>query len=227
VVVYHAKAAMTLAPPAASVAVAKQPSPPREQVAPTPHRFSPTEYYFLAEQGFLPDHTELVDGQILEMPAQHSPAAAAIGRFMDVFRNAWHDRDCVVSDMTNAFASGWNPRPDIAIYDTLPPRRPPAHPDGDGSDFPLPRLVIEVADTTLDYDLGEKADRYGVEGVPECWVADAEGRRLWIHRDPTPTPTADGYGTRTKHAADAVVSPLCLPDLQLTVGDLLPAYPEA
>jgi Uma2 family endonuclease len=191
-----------------------------------PHRFSPADYYFLAEQGLLPDHTELVDGQILEMPGKHYPEAAAAGRLHEALSHASLDKLLVVLSMTHSFPSGWNPRPDIAIYDTLPPRRPPAHPDGDGSDFPLPRLVIEVADTTLDYDLGEKADRYGAEGVAECWVADAEGRRLYIHRDPASHP-ADGYSTRTKHAADAVVSPLCLPDLKLTVGDLLPAYPEA
>ena len=187
-----------------------------------PIRFTPQDYYALADQGLLRTPTELVDGQIIEMPAQHYPAVAAIGEIYSVLRGAWHDKRCVVTDMTVPFPSGWNPRPDVAVFDVLPPRRPL-----DAGRFPTPRLVVEVSDTTLDYDLGEKADRYAAEGVAELWVGevsdgDPAGRRLHVLRDPGPS----GYRDRAALGPGDAVSPLCLTALDLAVIDLLPAYPE-
>ncbi len=45
-------------------------------------------------------------------------------------------------------------------------------------------LLIEVADTTLHLDLGEKAALYAEAGIPEYWVVDIESRRLLVHRQP-------------------------------------------
>lgn len=36
-------------------------------------------------------------------------------------------------------------------------------------------LIIEVADTTLDHDLGTKVPLYQRHGIPEVWVVDREG----------------------------------------------------
>ncbi|MEM7807000.1 MAG: Uma2 family endonuclease [Planctomycetota bacterium] len=194
-------------------AVARDASSPeqREQL-----RFSPEEYYALAEQNLIPEHTELVDGQIIKMPAQFYPAVAAIIQIVTTLHREWHDPRGVASDLMHPFPSGWNPRPDVALYDVPPPRRPGDRP------HPEPRLVIEVADTTLDYDLGEKAARYADEGVAELWVADPDARHLWVHREP-----ADGtYTSRQRLTAEDTVTPLCLPELPLRVDDLLPAYPD-
>lgn len=38
-------------------------------------------------------------------------------------------------------------------------------------------LVIEVADTSLTYDLGTKVPLYARHGIPEVWVIDAARRR--------------------------------------------------
>ena len=187
-----------------------------------PIRFTPEDYYALADQGLLRTPTELVDGQIIEMPDRFYPEAAAVGRIFHPLRAAWHDEELVVMTMTNAFPSGWNPRPDIAVYDVMPPRHPL-----DTDRFPMPRLVVEVSDTTLDYDLGEKADRYAAEGVAEVWVGevsdgDPAGRRLHVLRGPGPT----GYRDRAALGPGESASPLCIPALALAAIDLLPAYPE-
>jgi Uma2 family endonuclease len=52
-------------------------------------------------------------------------------------------------------------------------------------------LAIEVADTTLAYDKGVKAQLYAAYGVRELWVIDANERRTWVHRGPT----ALGWGS--------------------------------
>jgi Uma2 family endonuclease len=45
-------------------------------------------------------------------------------------------------------------------------------------------LVVEVADTTLRYDLSTKLPLYARAGVPEVWVVDLEGGRVLVHRKP-------------------------------------------
>jgi Uma2 family endonuclease len=48
-------------------------------------------------------------------------------------------------------------------------------------------LVVEIADTSLGYDLGRKADLYAAFGIAELWVIDAVKLEAHIHRLPTPT----------------------------------------
>jgi len=67
------------------------------------------------------------------------------------------------------------PEPDITLTDYR----------GDGA-VPLAHvaLVIEVSDTTLDTDLGRKADLYAAAGVPEYWVIDLNEARALLHMNP-------------------------------------------
>jgi Uma2 family endonuclease len=52
-------------------------------------------------------------------------------------------------------------------------------------------LVIEVADTTVGYDMGTKVPLYERAGVPEVWVVDREGRQVHVFRQ---SATEPGYG---------------------------------
>lgn len=45
-------------------------------------------------------------------------------------------------------------------------------------------LAIEVAHTTLRYDLGRKAALYARYGVQELWVIDAQELKTHVHREP-------------------------------------------
>lgn len=46
------------------------------------------------------------------------------------------------------------------------------------------QLVVEVADSTLGFDLTTKAAVYARAGIVEYWVLDIAGRRMIVHRDP-------------------------------------------
>src|ERR1700756_4560951 len=55
------------------------------------------------------------------------------------------------------------------------------------SDNPGPhdlRLVVEVANTSLGFDLGAKANLYARAGIVDYWVLDIAGRRMIVHRSP-------------------------------------------
>jgi Uma2 family endonuclease len=51
-------------------------------------------------------------------------------------------------------------------------------------------LLIEVSDSTLEIDLGRKADLYANAGVPEYWVVDVIENRVLLHANPR----SDGSG---------------------------------
>ena len=66
-------------------------------------------------------------------------------------------------------------------------------------------LAIEIADSSLSYDLGRKGEVYAAFGVREMWVINARTLNTHIHRDPTPT----GYRTvLQKEPEDALTAKL-------------------
>ena len=84
-------------------------------------------------------------------------------------------------------------------------------------------LVIEVADTSLNYDITAKAELYATAGIADYCVLDVDGRRLFVFRDPAPVPDG-GSAYRTQLAlgpADSV-APLAAPASPVRVTDLLP-----
>jgi len=79
-------------------------------------------------------------------------------------------------------------------------------------------IIIEVADSSLSYDLGDKANLYASANIADYWVLDLNRRRLIIHRDPQ----NDVYTSITTHNEMETVSPLAAPNASILVSDLLP-----
>ena len=48
-------------------------------------------------------------------------------------------------------------------------------------------LVVEIADSSLRYDLGRKAQLHASFGIVELWVIDAVKLETRVHRDPSVT----------------------------------------
>jgi Uma2 family endonuclease len=65
-------------------------------------------------------------------------------------------------------------------------------------------LVVEIADTSLAFDLSVKAALYARAGIVEYWVLDVLGRRLIVHRDPQ----AGQYGSVKAYNEQESVAPL-------------------
>jgi Uma2 family endonuclease len=82
------------------------------------------------------------------------------------------------------------------------------------------RLVVEIAHTSLGFDLKVKAALYARAGLPEYWVLDVAGRRLLVHRNPQSGTYAD-VAAYNEHES---VSPLAAPQAQFRVAD---AFPKA
>lgn len=78
------------------------------------------------------------------------------------------------------------------------------------------RLVVEVADSSLGYDLGIKAGLYAGFGIRELWVIDAVKLQTRIHRDPL----SGGYRSIADRAVSERLVPQDAPALAVTLATL-------
>ena len=156
---------------------------------PQRHRHSVDDYYRMAESGVLSpdDRTELIDGEIIDMPpigSGHAEVVTVLGQRL-VYAAG---ETCQVRFQAPVrLPPRSEPQPDVALVRSRPGGYRNAHP---GAADVL--LVIEVSDSTLRYDLEVKARLYAKHGIPEYWVVDLVSNRVHRHRQPA----ADGYGER-------------------------------
>jgi Uma2 family endonuclease len=54
-------------------------------------------------------------------------------------------------------------------------------------------------------------------GIPEYWIVDVQAKHIELYRQPGP----GGYTQRTELGPTDVASPQALPDVRLSVGDVL------
>jgi Uma2 family endonuclease len=154
------------------------------------------------------DRFELVGGEIVPM----SPK----GRRHEIIREALAFRFSrvapegvfVVSEPQFNLADDTYAVPDILV-------RPAAikTPDLRGADA---LLVVEIADTSLAYDLQAKAQLYASHGVREYWVIHATTLVATLHSQPS----GASYGAIREIAPGALISPALVPALAVSLATL-------
>ena len=155
--------------------------------------------------------TELIDGEVMYMNAQHRPHALAKMALYDGLRNGLRAAGSTLHVMVEASVT-WAPvdvpEPDLLL--TSEPRGPGPVPGISVS------LVVEIADATLRSDLGCKAAIYAQHGVPEYWVVDVNSRiihQLW-------SPTSGGYGDHVRHEFGEVIAAATIDGLAVATDHL-------
>ena len=78
-------------------------------------------------------------------------------------------------------------------------------------------LLIEISDTTLETDRGEKLLAYGRAGICEVWIINLAELMVEIYREPSFT----GYGSKTILRAGDKAAPLGFPDAAVDAAELL------
>jgi Uma2 family endonuclease len=78
------------------------------------------------------------------------------------------------------------------------------------------RLVVEIADSSLAYDMGRKAGLYASFGIAELWVIHAVTLQTRIHREPSPT----GYRSIVDLAPTETLVPAAAPALAVRLAEL-------
>lgn len=168
------------------------------------------EYDRLVELGaFRDEHIELLRGQLVAMTPIGSPHSSVVDALTALLHRALGDHARVRCQQPLAALDDSEPEPDVAVV-------PPgdywsAHPE-------RAYLVIEVAASSLERDLGFKARLYAEADVEEYWVVDLPARRIVVHRE------RDGgvWKRVTSHDRDDTVAPKRFPDARIRIAELLP-----
>lgn len=177
--------------------------------APTRHKFTLDEARRAWASGIFADYPdmELIDGEMIEMPSDGPRTINWNERINRWLARTLPDELRLVPDKTLALPPHSGPRPDFYIHD----RFDVAEVDGRNV-----LLVIEVSDTTFDYDLKIKAPLYAENGVREYWLVDCERRRILVYRL-----QADGrYGEPVIVGFDEEARALYAPGAQLRLSAL-------
>jgi Uma2 family endonuclease len=151
----------------------------------------------------------LIDGVILEEGPMNPPHAITLELVEEVLRTLFRSGWRIRSQSPLVLGQDLDPEPDFAVIAGTP-RGSAGHPT-------MADLVIEAADSSLDFDTNKKRLLYAKAGIREYWVVDINGRQLLVYRDPQ----AGDYTTQLTFGPADTVSPLAVPGAVVRVADLL------
>lgn len=176
--------------------------------------FTVHDYHRMADAGILgeDDRVELIEGEILAMSPIGPPHGAAVDRANRAMVNITGEKAIVRVQGSVGLDDYNEPQPDIVLMrprDDFYATRLPGPPDI--------LLIVEVAQSSLDYDRKIKARIYARTGIPEYWVADLNHDCLFIHRD-----SRNGeYRTERRLQRGESIAPQLLPECVVQVDSLL------
>ncbi len=181
-----------------------------------PYRFDVDEYLKMAELGLLPRdlRTELIDGEIFEMSPQGRSHAALVSHLDNILHRRFSDLATIRPQSTLLLRAKTAPEPDLALLRFREDCY--LHVDPGTSDI---LLVVEVADSSLDYDRTVKSQLYAERGIVEYWLVDVNARQILVHRDPQ----SEGYRSVTIWDSGNL-SPLAFPERSLSYGELFAPF---
>ncbi len=178
------------------------------------------QYEQMAAAGILSenDRVELLNGLLVTKMTIKPPHATALGLLLDAFKLSlpagWRVR---VQDPIELDVS--EPEPDAAVV------------RGDARTFAVrhPRptelgLLVEVADSSLGYDRGDKLRAYAANGVTEYWIVNLIDRRVEVYSQPSGPTAVPSFGSLTTYAPGQAV-PITLDGTAvaaIAVVDVLP-----
>jgi Uma2 family endonuclease len=177
-------------------------------LSPATFRFTVKDYHRMAEADiFRPkQRVELLDGEVLEMSPIGPRHAACVNRLAFLFMSQLGETGMVRVQHPIELDPYSEPEPDLALVTWQADFYESHHPEPSDT-----LLLVEVADTSLRYDLERKVPLYIAGGVPDVWVIDLVTDTLHVAR---------GGQTMELHAGDSV-APLAFPDVVLDVAVIL------
>jgi Uma2 family endonuclease len=191
------------------------------QRAPTPppfgrehYKFTVGEFHRLEETGILSraDRIELIEGELVVMPPigpEHSSHTRSLGEMLSRMVPS-HLLFCAAEPVT--LSEHTEPLPDFSIVRRRQDFYRGGHPTPDDV-----RLIIEVAQSSVEFDLAEKAQQYARHGIVEYWVLDIPNACLHFFSEPA----ENGYLVHKILRRGEVVRSGTVPELSLEVNAML------
>ena len=189
-----------------------------KRFVPAPHRWTCEEFHNIGDSGMLEGRSViLVDGEILDMPNPNPPHATATTLADYALKDLFRVGHFVRVQTGLPTTENTDPAPDLAVIAGSPRDFAMTHPR-------TAVLVVEVSDSSFDYDVGVKSNLYAAAGILDYWVIDVNGRQLIVFRDPIPdaaAPRGFRYDTMQVLNVGDTIIPLAA-QTAIAVADLLP-----
>jgi len=176
--------------------------------------FTVQEYHLMSEAGVFANHerVELIEGEIIQMAAIGTRHASCVKRLNRRFSVIPEEIAILGVQDPIQLTERTEPQPDVVLLQPRADYYETAH--------PIPSevlLLVEVSDSTVNFDRDVKVPNYARSGIQEVWLWDLEANCLEVYRDPT----ANGYTSIRKFERGEIVSPLAFPDFQVSVNLIL------
>lgn len=141
--------------------------------------FSVESYHKMGEVGILAseERVELVNGEIIKVGPIRSDHASMIDLLAEEFIFALRKKAIVRVQNPVHINEYSEPEPDIVIARYQDQRYKLAHPKAEDV-----FLIIEVADSSLQYDREVKLPLYASAGVPEYWIINITDRQVEVYQ---------------------------------------------
>lgn len=178
------------------------------------HRFSVQDYHRMGETGALRPgaRVELLDGKIIDMSPIGPLHGGLVKRLSRLFNLKAKGRWVVSTQDPLHLDDHSEPEPDVMLLKPVADDYTRRHPRPEDV-----FLLIEVSDSTLDYDREEKLPAYGRAGVSEVWLVNPQEEVTEVYREPHFT----GYASKTLVHTGDQASAQAFPDAAVDVSGLL------
>jgi len=178
------------------------------------YRFTVERYEAMAQAGLLPERgVELVDGLLVDMSAEGDRHAETRRRLLETLSDQRRGRYHVYPGLSVRLGSRDMVDPDGTLVRWAEAGVSIAVAASDVA------LVVEIADTSLDYDLGIKREKYATAAIPEYWIVDLRADRVHIFA----RPDGSAYGIARVATRDETIAPLEFPDIAVVLSDVFSA----
>lgn len=186
----------------------------------TTRHFTLAEYHQLGELGFFaPDErVELIRGEIITMPTKKTPHSVCNTRLLRQLILYLGDRAIIRGQEPIILPSDSEPQPDVVIARLRADEYLSSHPQP--ADI---LMVIEIAESTLNYDRQTKQSLYAEDQLNHYWIFNLVDDQLETYAEPY----RDRQGQssyRTKHIVlpnETIALPV-FPDISLDLNTIFP-----
>lgn len=165
-----------------------------------PFRMTVAAYLRMIGAGILTenDRVFLWKGRLFEKMTKGRPHTVAVVRLHEALRRAVPSPGHYIEQEQPVALRRRNdsmPEPDLQVVRGRPEDYRDTPTTGDVA------LIVEVADSSLPFDMGPKQRVYAAESVPEYWVVSVSGRWVEVFTRPSGPKAPRGYQSRTTYRA--------------------------